>query len=148
FTQADPSLTRRHGGTGLGLAITSELIRLMEGRLRLESELGRGSVFAFSIELPIAAGEGGGSESLWAAGPLANRPMPGAGDAPAGARHMAAAPGEIGVQSARPRALRVLLAEDTPANQKVVTSILRKRGHSVDIAENGTEVLKRFQDDI
>ena len=50
FTQADPSLTRRHGGTGLGLAITSELIRLMEGRLRLESELGRGSVFAFSIE--------------------------------------------------------------------------------------------------
>ncbi len=61
FTQGDGSTTRQFGGTGLGLAISRQLVARMGGQLEVESELGRGSRFYFTIDLPP---EGAGMAAL------------------------------------------------------------------------------------
>ncbi len=109
FTQADASTTRRFGGTGLGLAICRRLVQAMSGEIEVESELGCGATFWFT--LPLIA-------------------------APA-----VEAPARVSQPQLPPGALRVLVAEDNPVNQRVVTAIPGGLGHTVKVVANGREAL-------
>jgi len=119
FTQMDSSFTRRHGGAGLGLAICRALVDRMGGQLTLQGELEKGCTFQAAVPFSIDAAKTGRT----------NEP---ASDPSAADKR----------KSKAPRRLSVLLAEDTPANQKVIGSILRKRGHDVTIAANGRDALE------
>ncbi len=53
FSQADTSMTRKFGGTGLGLSISSKIVEIMGGKIHVESEQGKGSVFSFGLSFRV-----------------------------------------------------------------------------------------------
>ncbi len=114
FTQADSSVTRTHGGTGLGLSICKKLVALMRGEIGVQSSLGKGSSFWFSIPyVPVeAACE---TESQGIALPLK----------------------DIAQNT-------ILVAEDNLINQQVMIGLIHNLGGETLIAHNGKEAVDRF----
>jgi CheY-like chemotaxis protein/anti-sigma regulatory factor (Ser/Thr protein kinase) len=116
FIQADASTTRTAGGVGLGLTICRQLVELMGGAIRLNSVVGRGTVF--TVTLPI--------ERI--ADP---RPLEGAWEAG----------DEVG-GGAR---LAILAAEDNEVNRLVLTTLLRQDGLSLTVVNNGAEAVEAWR---
>ncbi len=117
FTQADSSTTRRFGGSGLGLTISRRLVELMGGRIWATSTVGRGSVFSFVVPF-----EG------WAEPP-----------------RLTAVQVEVAEHVPPRRALRILLADDSPDNCTIAVAYLRDTPFQVDIAETGAVAVEMFQ---
>ena len=111
FSQADSSITRKHGGTGLGLVISQRLVQAMGGEgIDVESALNRGSSFSFSV--PMVACSPAQQAQLQA-------------------KLSAVAPDKSRLSG------RVLLVEDNEINQEVAQEQLQQMGLSVTLAQNG-----------
>jgi signal transduction histidine kinase/DNA-binding response OmpR family regulator len=118
FSQVDNSSTRKYGGTGLGLCISKRLAEALGGSIEVRSEPGAGSTFSVIID----------------PGPLAGIRMVQAGPGSAIHRPSIAAPAaadQIELHG------RILLAEDEPDNQRLISFLLTKAGAEVTAVENG-----------
>lgn len=116
FTQASEGYARKHQGAGLGLHICKQLIELMGGNVSIESEKGVGTTIHFCILFDLP-------------------------------EHM---PNEISSKSKQslersPYSLNILLVEDDSVNAMVISRILNKLGHLVDISVNGEEAIEHLR---
>lgn len=120
FTQSDISVTRKYGGSGLGLAIVRQLVCLMGGRMQLESQVGKGSVFSFWMPL----------EPVLEPGFDAN------------------APGGLESDTVEPvtQPARILVVDDYPTNREIVRFFLEEVGHQVVLAENGRQAVQACEE--
>lgn len=119
FSQGDNATTRKYGGTGLGLSISRNLVKLMNGRLDVNSKKGAGSNFYFQVELPLYKQEGSRGKMT-----------------------------KFKWQDEDLLQLKILVAEDNPINMIVARKTLEKKGIIVIEAVNGQiAVEKMMQED-
>ncbi len=115
FSQADGTTTRKYGGTGLGLTISKSLVNLLGGEIQVQSEVGKGSTFSFTIRAQEAS-EGQLEEKDIAQ--VMDSPLPN---------------------------LEILLVEDNEINQEIALEVLRGMGMRVTLATNGEEGIAAFE---
>ncbi len=122
FSQLDPSATRKHGGAGLGLVLSKRLARLLGGDVvLLKSKKGKGSTFKVLIDPGILILDSNSSAAV-------------------------TKKSDIPEESASLEGLKILLAEDSPENQLLVSRFLKKAGAEVDVADNGQIALEKSKE--
>lgn len=134
FSQLDGAHTRKHGGTGLGLAICKELVSLMNGSIKVESLVGRGSKFTFSVILQI-------QKQPSFVSTLKKRVDP---TGITESRRQANILFSDQLQKAR-SGYSILLVEDNPVNQKVAIKVLTQAGYNIEAANNGFKGVERLK---
>ena len=113
YVQAESSTARQFGGTGLGLPITRELIRRMGGDIAVESRVGEGTSMRFTLILAVWDGRGEVIDPT----PVAPKTVE---------------------SSARPlKQPKILIAEDSMVNRKIMETLLTKEGYAADLVVNG-----------
>ena len=116
FTQLDLTTTKRFQGAGLGLAISKRIVELMDGKIHVESEFGKGSTFSFTCLIDVSG----------------NRPE----------RTKEENKTEIVPSD---REIRILLVEDDLVSQLVISEFSKQVGWKIDIASNGSEALRMLE---
>jgi two-component system sensor histidine kinase/response regulator len=120
FTQADSSTARKYGGTGLGLAISKRLLELMGGRLWVESEVGKGSAFYFTVPFEVIKQAKQSSEK-------------------------SVDVSLTETQGGVPKALNILVVDDSNDNRVLMLAYFTKTPHYVETAENGAIAVEKFK---
>ncbi len=118
FVQADGSITRKYGGTGLGLTISKKLVELMNGKIWVESEYGKGSTFSFEIEL--LQGDRNKIEQMHNTKDL-----------------------EYHIKTLK--GSKILVAEDNKINQDIILGLLKPSGIDIDLASDGIQAVDKFK---
>lgn len=119
FTQLERTISMKREGVGLGLAITKGLVELMGGKIWAESTVGQGTTFHVKIRADTIPGK---------------NPVLGDADEKT-----------VTNSPSGKKALRVLVAEDNPSNQKVLVEMLRRMGHRSDAVSDGLEVVRALE---
>ncbi|MGD0954643.1 MAG: PAS domain S-box protein [Methanotrichaceae archaeon] len=119
FVQVERTLSRKRDGVGLGLAITKNLVELMEGVIWVESVLGQGTTFSFTIQAETFPGK------------------------KLDFGRMDSGPTSESFPELKP--MRILVAEDNPSNQRVLVEMLKRLGYRADAVADGREVVQAFE---
>ncbi|MEO0895013.1 MAG: response regulator [Bacteroidota bacterium] len=136
FEQADGSTERRFAGTGLGLTISKNLVELHGGKMWVESEIGRGSTFYFSLPLSEEDVEVDQSFDMQTLTPLMEVNLPIAEDME-----------KISLQNTG-GVVRILVVDDEPINHQVLTNHFEESGYVIFSALNGNEAMELLDEGI
>jgi CheY-like chemotaxis protein len=120
FEQAESGTTRKFGGTGLGLSISRHIVEIMNGEIHVESRLGKGSSFIFTVKIPRI-----------------DKIVEEHKDAGSGTAHTNTQTNEFAGK-------KILLAEDVEINREIIISLLEGTGMIIEAAENGVEALEKY----
>ena len=129
FSQVDSSSTRRYGGTGLGLAIASQLVKIMGGKLSVQSELGKGCEFWFVLTFKKQKDRRNNEPNS----EVINQYLTRADDV------------LLEVPESVKRKTRILLVEDDKINQMVALFTLKRLGFDIDAVENGKDCISALE---